>query len=342
MRTKGRAVPPVLEMTENRAKCCQVSGHYPTSNTRIGSEIRTLPGGLAAIAQVEGPPSSARCLVSWKEVAAYLHCTIRSVQRWERSEGLPVHRHLHRRGSTVYAFSGELDSWMGTRKPLEASHTTASRFSIARARLFVLPFVNLGNDPQMNSLCDGLTEEIVFQLASLNPKRFGIVADTTSKGQKTVPKTLSEMGTRLGVTSVMKGCLRSSGRRIRITAQLILTSDQTQIWTECFEGQASDPLEFQLEIAKQILHSLHGQGILPEADQPRPVTPALPLQTLENFQPGKHEIGESQIKHSKPNSQGSTGTRQEPATKESVLRFVIVMRAPKDVWIQEPGPNIPC
>jgi TolB-like protein len=342
MRTKGRAVPLVLEMTENRAKCCQVSGHYPTSKARIGSETRTLPRGLAAIAQVGSPPSATKRLVSWKEVAGYLHCTVRSVQRWERSEGLPVHRHLHGRGSTVYAFSSELDSWMGTRKPLEASHTTASRPSMARARLFVLPFVNLGNDPQMNLLCDGLTEEIVFQLASLNPKCFGIVANTTSTGQKTFPKTISDMGRRLGVTSVMKGCLRSSGSRIRITAQLILTSDQTQIWTECFEGQASDPLEFQLEIAKQILHSLHRRGILPEADQPRPVTPALPLQNLEDFQPGKQEVSESQIKHSKPNSQGSTVTRQEPAAKEPALRFVIVLRAPKDLWIQEPGRNIPC
>ena len=197
------------------------------------------PRGLVATAQVSCACAAVKRLVSWKEVAGYLHCTIRSVQRWERREGLPVHRHLHGRGSTVYAFSSELDSWLGTRMPREASHVTGSRFSPARARLFVLPFVNLGNDPQMNLLCDGLTEEIIFQLASLNPERFGIVANTTSIHQKAFRKTISEMSRRLGVTSVMEGWLRSWGSYIRITAQLTLVSNRTQVWTGSFEGEAS-------------------------------------------------------------------------------------------------------
>lgn len=50
-------------------------------------------------------------LDSWKEIASYLRRTVRTVQRWERHEGLPVHRHLHQRANSVYACKSELDEW---------------------------------------------------------------------------------------------------------------------------------------------------------------------------------------------------------------------------------------
>ena len=55
-------------------------------------------------------------LDSWKEIAAYLNRDVRTVQRWELSEGLPVHRHVHKEGSTVYALAPELDGWSATRR----------------------------------------------------------------------------------------------------------------------------------------------------------------------------------------------------------------------------------
>ena len=50
-------------------------------------------------------------LDSWKEIATHLKRTVRTVQRWERHEGLPIHRHLHRRANSVYAHKTELDEW---------------------------------------------------------------------------------------------------------------------------------------------------------------------------------------------------------------------------------------
>jgi Tol biopolymer transport system component len=50
-------------------------------------------------------------LDSWKEIAAYLKRSVRTVTRWEREEGLPVHRHLHSKSGTVYAYKPELDDW---------------------------------------------------------------------------------------------------------------------------------------------------------------------------------------------------------------------------------------
>src|SRR5262249_35410282 len=54
-------------------------------------------------------------LESWKEIAAYLGRDIRTVQRWERSEGLPVHRHMHAKQGSVYALRSELDAWKHSR-----------------------------------------------------------------------------------------------------------------------------------------------------------------------------------------------------------------------------------
>jgi tetratricopeptide (TPR) repeat protein len=56
-------------------------------------------------------PASTGRLDSWKEIAAYLRRSVRSARRWEKEEGLPVHRHLHSKRDSVYAFRAELDEW---------------------------------------------------------------------------------------------------------------------------------------------------------------------------------------------------------------------------------------
>jgi len=65
------------------------------------------------------PPSSTPPqdrLDSWKEIAAHLHRDVTTVQRWEKREGMPVHRHQHDRIGSVYAFSSELDTWVQSRR----------------------------------------------------------------------------------------------------------------------------------------------------------------------------------------------------------------------------------
>jgi Homeodomain-like domain len=50
-------------------------------------------------------------LDSWKEIAAYLNRNVRTVQRWEKREGLPIRRHMHERASSVSACKKEIDAW---------------------------------------------------------------------------------------------------------------------------------------------------------------------------------------------------------------------------------------
>jgi Tol biopolymer transport system component len=66
-------------------------------------------------------------LDSWKEIASYLGRDVTTVQRWERREAMPVHRHLHRKLGSVHAFRGELDAWaQGRNLPPPAPSTTAT------------------------------------------------------------------------------------------------------------------------------------------------------------------------------------------------------------------------
>ena len=77
------------------------------------------------IRPVEKP--SEKRLDSWKEIAAYLNRDVTTVQRWEKRENMPVHRHLHDRMGSVYAFPAELDQWAQSRKlQTEQSNTVSS------------------------------------------------------------------------------------------------------------------------------------------------------------------------------------------------------------------------
>src|SRR2546426_1620915 len=83
------------------------------------SETGTSPGP-------EGPALLGRKLDSWKEIADYLDREVRTVQRWEKTEDLPVHRHEHRKKSTVYAYARELDDWFKKRQPKDDPEADAA------------------------------------------------------------------------------------------------------------------------------------------------------------------------------------------------------------------------
>ena len=64
-----------------------------------------------------GPLGNRRRLDSWKEIAVYLRRDVRTVQRWERRERLPVYRLFHRKASSVYAYTKQIEAWLERRRP---------------------------------------------------------------------------------------------------------------------------------------------------------------------------------------------------------------------------------
>src|SRR5687767_936306 len=76
-------------------------------------------------------------LESWKEIAAYLKRDVATVRRWEKREGLPVHRHQHQTLGSVYAFTPELDAWQERRRMLVALPPRTSRIPPLRIAIAV-------------------------------------------------------------------------------------------------------------------------------------------------------------------------------------------------------------
>jgi len=128
--------------------------------------------------------------------------------------------------------------------------------SDTRAMLLVLPFENLTNDPSQDYFSDGLTEEMITRLGSLQPKRLGVIARTTALTYKKTTKDIRQIGRELGVNYVLEGSVRREGGRLRITSQLIQVDDQTHLWAEAFDRNETDVLDIQSEVATRIASSL--------------------------------------------------------------------------------------
>jgi hypothetical protein len=73
------------------------------------------------------PKQGRNRLDSWKEIAAYLNRNVRTVQRWEKREGLPIHRHVHERASSVSAYKKEIDAWQKQRSHVSNETTENQR-----------------------------------------------------------------------------------------------------------------------------------------------------------------------------------------------------------------------
>src|SRR5262245_10506749 len=97
-------------MPSNAALCRGAWGHY---NAAAGAQYR-MSQPFEDEANASAPQDR---LDSWKEIATYLNRDITTVQRWEKREGMPVHRHLHDKMGSVYAFRTELEAWTRTRYP---------------------------------------------------------------------------------------------------------------------------------------------------------------------------------------------------------------------------------
>jgi TolB-like protein len=192
------------------------------------------------------------CLDSWKQIAAFFARTPRTVQRWEKTESLPVYRHIHERVGSVYAFESELITWRDTRSRHLSETLPHKEASQHRLRLAVLPFANLSADPQLSRFEDGLTCEIIGQLARLDPPRLGVIARTSVMPYKKSPYNIAQIGRSLSVNYILEGSVRTAGRQLRIASQLINVTDQTHVFADACARRWTDSVLIQIAYAERI------------------------------------------------------------------------------------------
>jgi TolB-like protein len=198
-------------------------------------------------------------LDSWKEIAAYVKRGVRTVRRWEREEGLPVHRHVHRTLSSVYAYKSEIDAWRQSRPRRPTPRSSASGPgtdpSLGPTKsIAVLPFINLSTDRENEYFADGLTDEVTADLSKLRALR--VISRTSAMTFKGTAKDVKTIARELGVGYILEGSVRRAGSRLRITAQLIEAGTDHHLWADTFEGSVEDIFAFQERLARVIVEAL--------------------------------------------------------------------------------------
>jgi len=140
-----------------------------------------------------------------------------------------------------------------------ASSLLRSRPGTGKVMLAVLPFQNLSDDAQQEYVADGMTDEMITQLGGLDPQRLGVIARTSAMRYKTGQRDVAQVARDLGVNYVLEGSVRRDGQQIRVTAQLIQTSDQTHVWADSYDRDVSDILKLQSEVARAIASQIRLQ-----------------------------------------------------------------------------------
>jgi TolB-like protein/DNA-binding winged helix-turn-helix (wHTH) protein/Flp pilus assembly protein TadD len=146
--------------------------------------------------------------------------------------------------------------WVRARESVKREAVKLAASKNGRVMLAVLPFQNLTGDAGQEYFSDGLTEEMIAQLGLMDPEHFGVIARTSVMRYKSTQENAEQIGRELGVQYMLEGSVRRDAERVRITAQLIRTGDQTRLWTKQFDRGLQSLLAVQSEIALETANEI--------------------------------------------------------------------------------------
>jgi len=179
----------------------------------------------------------------------------RGQQRFTRPELIVLAALLLLGGTTLW--------WWGQRAEPQANADSAARPAEPMLRdqalmddksIAVLPFVNMSADPEQDYFSDGISEQVLDQLARIPELR--VIARTSSFSFKGKDADITTIAQRLNVSHILEGSVRKSGQRVRITTQLIRTADSSHMWSETYDRELSDIFAVQDEIAAAVVTQL--------------------------------------------------------------------------------------
>ena len=139
-----------------------------------------------------------------------------------------------------------------------------------RPSIAVLAFNNMSGDPEQEYFSDGISEDIITELSRF--QELFVIARNSSFSYKGKSTKVQEIGKDLGVTYIVEGSVRKSGKRLRITVQLIEAATGKHIWAERYDRELEDMFELQDEITRTIVTVLpvRLQGALLERARKKP------------------------------------------------------------------------
>jgi TolB-like protein len=123
-----------------------------------------------------------------------------------------------------------------------------------RPTIVVIPFVNISSDPEQEYFVDGLSEELMNQLAQIDGLL--VTARTSAFAFKETTETVAAIGEKLGVEHVLEGSVRKAGDQLLITAQLVATGDGFHLWSSTYNRELGDTFAIQADIAREVAAAL--------------------------------------------------------------------------------------
>src|SRR5262245_37016617 len=159
----------------------------------------------------------------------------------------------------VRVYSVQVGVAAGAKPAIQApAPTSAPRLSIV-----VLPFANLGGDPEQEYFVDGVTESLTTDLSRISGSF--VIARNTAFTYKGKPYDMKQIGRELNVRYVLEGSVQRSGNRLRVNVQLIDAETASHLWAERFDKPIADLFEMQDEIVARLARALGAQLVLAEA-----------------------------------------------------------------------------
>lgn len=154
----------------------------------------------------------------------------------------------------------------------------------------VMPFVNMSPDPNNEYFSDGISEELLNLLAKVDGLK--VAARTSSFKFKGTKADINEIGTALGVATVLEGSVRKSADQVRITAQLIKVEDGFHLWSATYDRSLDNIFEVQDEIASAIVEALK-LPLLGTTAAPVSAKPTRNLAAYDLYLLGRHRMRET-------------------------------------------------
>jgi TolB-like protein/tetratricopeptide (TPR) repeat protein len=118
----------------------------------------------------------------------------------------------------------------------------------------ILPLQNLSNDPQQEYFVDGMTDELITDLAKIGELR--VISRTSVMPYKGTRKSLGTIAGELNVDAVVEGTVLRAGNRVRVTAQLLGASPERHLWADSYQGDLTDVFSLQDQVARSIAREI--------------------------------------------------------------------------------------
>jgi TolB-like protein/DNA-binding winged helix-turn-helix (wHTH) protein len=148
----------------------------------------------------------------------------------------------------------------------------------------VLPLENLSGDQEQDYFADGMTDDLIANLAKIRSLR--VISRSTAMAYKHTHKPLSEIARELHVDAVVEGTVLRAGDRVRITAELVQVSTDRHLWAETYESQMGDVLALQNRVSSAIVNEIR-VNLSPQDRARLARNPAVAPEAYENYLKGR-------------------------------------------------------